>query len=209
MKGILHTRAAVVTEKWKKTRHSRSPMSEAGSTHKVCVQDLAGHQTLWCNSAQEDLLAWIYLTIWGIHCLLMIGHFNVITHCFHPDWHLWHGPTGVQFAQGLVGSNNRVLTEMERFIFNTFLGVLSVSFWFLYSKKTCGAWLSLCDASLWGLLLSIVQVYFGFSSQFITFCSNLWNRMSCRDNTRHIFKRQCQIWRWKQKYCLVWIKRLH
>lgn len=121
IRGILHTGAAGVTEKWKRTRQSRSPMSEAVSTHKVCVQDLAVLllQGIKPSGVPQLKKTCLLESIWQFGAAIVFlwsVTFNVITHCFHPDRQLWHRPTGVQFAQRLVGSNNWVLTEMGMFL---------------------------------------------------------------------------------------------
>lgn len=120
-----------MTEKWKR-RQSRSPMSEAVSTQKVCVcarfssATAAGHQTLWCTSAQEDPFAWIDLTIWGSHCLLMIGHFS----CDHTLLSLWSTAL-TQTNSSRVCPQACVFRQLSPYwngdvSFSTFLALLSI-----------------------------------------------------------------------------------
>lgn len=119
-----YTQAAGVTEKWKR-RQSRSPMSEAVSTQKVCVcvrvQDLAVLLLQGIKPSGVPQLRKIRLleSIWQFGVAIVFSWsvtFHVITHCFHPDRQLWHRPTGAEFAHRLVCSNNWVLTEMGMFL---------------------------------------------------------------------------------------------
>lgn len=128
-------------------RQTRSPVSEAVSTHKVCVRDFAAPPLQGIKPSAVPRLGKICLceSIWQFQVaivLLWSVTFNAITCCFNPDQQLWHGATGVQLAQRLVGSNKlRELAlllgscqgmQPSSFFWEVRLGVLAVRWSLVY-----------------------------------------------------------------------------